>query len=386
MPKQVQVIVPADHPTSFNMVVLEEYINKDADVTGLVKIQGVECTIFMFRCITKKVGGIIAALGILGIGESFGVIDVIDLTTTKPRLVNKKKKPFQVADRMSIEEIHESVDATLHMTFDFLGSAMVATLIIIASLISSNPVGIVAGMLICPLMGPIMGMTFGTVMRDWNMVLTSARNEFVGMVITFTFGSISGLLVAFFLDHLVEWGGSEMRGSSTLDAVGAILASTSGLAVGFSLSIGGMASMIGIAIATSLLPPLCNAGMNLSYGLVVMFYGTNKKNADPEEGWKWLKVSGSSMLLYLLNLGLIYICALLVFWIKGIGKSVPKSSLIEKVQRRSTQPEFTDFLDDMSEESEDEESEESEENEESEESEGSDVGLVSHVRKDFAIQ
>lgn len=99
---------------------------------------------------------------------------------------------------------------------------------------------------------------------------------------------------------------------------GAILAATSGLAVGFSLSIGGLAAMIGIAIATSLLPPLSNAGMNLSYGLVVMFHGTTAKGPDVEEGWKWLRVSGFSILLYLLNLGLIYICALLVFWVHKV--------------------------------------------------------------------
>lgn len=63
--------------------------------------------------------------------------------------------------------------------------------------------------------------------------------------------------------------------SCSLIFLGIVVAIASGLGVGFSVVNGGMSAMIGIAISASLLPPICNSGMNFSYGLVTMYWGTN---------------------------------------------------------------------------------------------------------------
>lgn len=60
-----------------------------------LRLSGVQCTFFIFKCITKKLGDVITALEALGVGGEFGIVDVLDLQSTKPRLVNKKKKRFQ---------------------------------------------------------------------------------------------------------------------------------------------------------------------------------------------------------------------------------------------------------------------------------------------------
>lgn len=95
------------------------------------------------------------------------------------------------------------------------------------------------------------------------MVRKGTFNEFVGIFLAFLVGTISGLLIAFFWNDLVEWGGSEMQVRGSMDGVyvGIVVATASGLGVGFSVVNGGMSAMIGIAISASLLPPLCNAGM-----------------------------------------------------------------------------------------------------------------------------
>lgn len=70
--------------------------------------------------------------------------------------------------------------------------------------------------------------------------------------------------------------------------------------------------------------------MNFSYGLVLMYWGTDLdhgKGPSPVEGWQWLQVSFFSMVLFLLNLLLIYICALFIFWIKDIRPPMPDASL-----------------------------------------------------------
>ena len=49
-------------------------------------------------------------------------------------------------------------------------------------------------------MGPIVGMTFGTVVSEWQMVRVSFRNELIGIGICFLVGALCGFAVSPFLD------------------------------------------------------------------------------------------------------------------------------------------------------------------------------------------
>lgn len=66
---------------------------------------------------------------------------------------------------------------------------------VIASLglATNNAVMIVAAMLLSPLMGPIVGVTFATMTGDRDLFLTSLRNEAIGMLETFIVGLLMGL-------------------------------------------------------------------------------------------------------------------------------------------------------------------------------------------------
>lgn len=112
MPRQVQVVLPTKgRPASFDPDMLKRYLTQDVDVMGLARLDGmkphaqdlstgVDCTVYIFRSINKKVGRIVSNLERLGVGHSYGVIDVLQLQTTKPRLVNRKKKRFRLAFKL----------------------------------------------------------------------------------------------------------------------------------------------------------------------------------------------------------------------------------------------------------------------------------------------
>ena len=54
--------------------------------------------------------------------------------------------------------------------------------------------------LVSPLMGPIVGMTFGTIVRDKRMFWVSLRNEFLGLFTCWICGVLIGFLVGTFFD------------------------------------------------------------------------------------------------------------------------------------------------------------------------------------------
>nr|CAD7449641.1 unnamed protein product [Timema bartmani] len=62
-------------------------------------------------------------------------------------------------------------------------------------LVENNAVNIVAAMLLSPLMGPVMALTFGTMISDRKLQKIGVRSGIVGMGISLVFGYIFGCLV-----------------------------------------------------------------------------------------------------------------------------------------------------------------------------------------------
>ena len=71
---------------------------------------------------------------------------------------------------MTVEEIHDMVDGMSHLTFDYITMTCVAALISAVGLLADNAVLVVAAMLVSPMMGPILCLTFGAVIRKREMV------------------------------------------------------------------------------------------------------------------------------------------------------------------------------------------------------------------------
>lgn len=110
-------------------------------------------------------------------------------------------------------------------------------------------------------MGPIVGMTFSTIVRDRRMFWVSLRNEFLGLFVCWICGVSFGFLVGTFFDSQSQDGpmghNTEMssRGTLTGLAWGAAVAVPSGLGVALGVSSYTISALIGVAISAALLPP-----------------------------------------------------------------------------------------------------------------------------------
>ena len=69
------------------------------------------------------------------------------------------------------------IEGGFEFTFDFLMLCVVAAMISCIGLATNNDVIIVASMLVSPLMGPIMAITFGTVISDKIFILEGLKTE-----------------------------------------------------------------------------------------------------------------------------------------------------------------------------------------------------------------
>jgi uncharacterized hydrophobic protein (TIGR00271 family) len=147
------------------------------------------------------------------------------------------------------------------VSFDFVAFTGIASAIAGLGLITNNTVMIVASMLVSPLMGPILAFTFGTVVADSSMFYHGLYMELIGTAISLLVGLVTGLVGAAWAEEL-DWPTNEMssRGQWSALIIGLVFAIPSGAGVALSVTSGGGNSLVGVAIAASLLPPVVNTG------------------------------------------------------------------------------------------------------------------------------
>jgi len=180
-----------------------------------------------------------------------------------------------------------------------------------------------------PLMGPIVGMTFGTIVRDWKMFRTSFRNEIIGIIICFIVGSLVAFFVSPFIDaehDVVMASNSESSGRGSLSGIlgGVFIAIPSGCGVGLGVTSDSINPLVGCAISAALLPPIVNSGLALCLG--VMFKLNGKSNHIVK---RHLDVGSLSFCLFLVNWCLIYVFALVIFRVKQLHAHVDDPKKME---------------------------------------------------------
>lgn len=172
---------------------------------------------YQFKCKDKYLESVLNGLHSLGIGKSVGQIDVLPVLLSRPGLkfvdkksddvrstkslsvssdvgTSKKRREYRMDDRMTIDEIGSFIDDGNHLTFNYMILLLCASLIAGTGLIGDSATTVIASMLVSPLMGPILSITFGLAVEEWSVIRRGLRNEVVGILISFLTGLTIGLI------------------------------------------------------------------------------------------------------------------------------------------------------------------------------------------------
>ncbi|CAG7659358.1 unnamed protein product [Allacma fusca] len=195
--------------------------------------------------------------------------------------------------RLTVAQVVSQIRSMTVLNFDFLMFVIVAALIACLGLLENNSVILVASMLISPLMGPIMAFTFASVIRDIPLLKTGIKSEIIGLSICLFVGFGTGCCMESEAFHgpwysVDQWPTKEMigRGQWRSLIVGVLMAVPSGIGVALSVLAGNAGSLVGVAIAASLLPPAVNCG--LFWGLAFVIWVK-----DGARNGKWKPTCGS---------------------------------------------------------------------------------------------
>jgi len=130
--------------------------------------------------------------------------------------------------------------------------------IAVLGLLLSSPAVVIGAMLLSPLMGPIMGLGFALAIGDWDWLKQSGRTLMVGSVLAVL---LCAVLVFFSPIQTIT---SEIAARTRPNLFDLFVALFSALAGAYAMIRGREGTIVGVAIATALMPPLAVVGFGLA--------------------------------------------------------------------------------------------------------------------------
>ena len=233
------------------------------------------------------------------------------------------------ATRLRIEQLREEISKQAACSFDFLALLAISSILAGIGLITNNTVVIVASMLVSPIMGPVLGLTFGTRIYDWSLVRLSFFSESLALLGCVLIGALVGLCSAFTNMARDDWPTNEMQIRGEVDGliIGIAIAIPSGMGVALSVLDGNTSSLVGVAISASLLPPAVNAGVCFMYALLLQ---VNAVENDKKNGYDFAVIGATSFALTALNILCVWVAGLVMFEIKEVRPAKQKSAFWAK--------------------------------------------------------
>ena len=253
-----------------------------------------------------KAPDIIESLNSIGVGSSYGIIDILEVKATLPPLEMLSKEKERISSKISVEEILKDISNNSEFSIDYIIFVILSAFTAGFGLISDNVLIVMASMVLAPLMGPILGLSFGIIIRDKILIKKAAKTEIFGFLISVVCGILIGLLyysLNYFNNSMfpLPIKSQEILKRENVTILDFFIALIIGIATGFSLTGGKFySSLVGLAVGVSLMPPIVNIGITLILGE--------------------FSISLGSFLICIVNILSINITAILIFKIKKIKK------------------------------------------------------------------
>jgi uncharacterized hydrophobic protein (TIGR00341 family) len=194
----------------------------------------------------------------LGSGETWRIV-ILPIEALIPE-VEQPEDERRTPEQAIREELYAGIDRGSRIDNTFLLLVLLSTIVATIGLLENNVAIVIAAMLIAPLLGPNVGMAFGSTLGDWELVSRAAATNVAGIGLSVACAAVAGVLFP------VEKMTSELLQRTALDYDGIVLALASGTAGALSLTTRLPSALVGVMVAVALLPPAATLGYMLGAG------------------------------------------------------------------------------------------------------------------------
>ena len=204
------------------------------------------------------------------------------------------------------EALHEEVEKSVRLNSNFVVLVMLSTVVAAVGLIENSIAVVIGAMVIAPLLGPNLALSFGTAIGDIALMRKSAQTLFVGILLAISLSAGLGYLWS------SDPANYEIVSRTRAGLESFVLALASGAAAALSLTTGLSSVLVGVMVAVALLPPAATLGLMLGHGNTSLAIGAG--------------------LLLVVNIVCVNLASNIVFFIKNI---CPRTWLEKKKAKRA---------------------------------------------------
>lgn len=172
----------------------------------------------------------------------------------------KKKEPL----RVSRQELYHDVFDSSKLTNTYMIMIVLSAIVAAIGLVKDNVAVIIGAMVIAPLLGPNVALSFATTVGDGALGRNALKTNIVGIIIAFAVSFVLG----FFL--VIDPGTGEIASRTMVSYADIILALASGIAAALSITAGVPSVLIGVMVSVALIPPLVVFGLLLGSGNLLL--------------------------------------------------------------------------------------------------------------------
>jgi len=197
------------------------------------------------------------------------------------------------------EELYSQIEKGARIDSNYLLLTFLSTVVAAIGLIEDNVAVVVGAMVIAPLLGPLIALSFGSSLGDGKLLLSALKTGLTGLGLSFLVSLFIGMVWPVDIgrgEALIA--SAEILARTDVGLAGVALALVSGAAAVLSLTTGLSSTLVGVMVAVALLPPTATMGMLVGAG--------------------YTKLAGGAMLLLAVNVVCVIISAKLVFLAKGV--------------------------------------------------------------------
>ena len=175
----------------------------------------------------------------------------------------KKREPL----RVSRQELYHDVFDSSKLTNTYMIMIVLSAVVAAIGLVKDNVAVIIGAMVIAPLLGPNVALSFATTIGDAELGRSALITNITGILIAFAVS----LILGFFL--VIDSSTGEIASRTVVSYGDMALALASGVAAALSITTGAPAVLIGVMVAVALMPPLATFGLLLGSGNVNLASG-----------------------------------------------------------------------------------------------------------------
>jgi len=174
-------------------------------------------------------------------------------------LKESEKKTSKITEAREI--IYTEMAKNTNININYLALVILSTIVVSIGLIENNVAVIIGAMVIAPLLGPNIALSFAAVTGDTKLMLSSVKTVLSGLFIAI----ILPMFIGYFFNLPFDTPELLSRTDVKLDMF--LLALASGAAAALSITTGlSSSALVGVMVAVALLPPAATLGMMLGSG------------------------------------------------------------------------------------------------------------------------